>query len=540
MTNQELLDVVKERGLLLEKEVFELMDHLAELGVAKSILESIEKKSGQKIITKSLIGQHFSLVQEIVMTLSGDKKQDVEHVLIKLGLTMEVVKKEIPKEEDEELSAGSGSITYKKSNENSYKLFYADTRPDKKLEIKDFTGYFRSRYTQMQRILMGRQELQTNLTSINKISGERGQVSIIGMVKEKRITKNGNLILTLEDLTGEIGVLIKSDNDLYNTADEVQLDDCIGVKASGNQDFLFAYEIYFPDSFLPEKTKFDQDISIAFVSDIHCGSNNHLGKSFEKFLEWLNSDDEESNKIRYLFVVGDNVDGVGVFPGQEDVLTLKSMREQYELLESYLAKVPKHITCFVCPGQHDASRVAEPQPLISKKYAPGLYDLENVILVTNPCMVKLVEGTKEFKVQMYHGASIHMFINEIKELRMMKAHKCPAKAVCHMLKRRHLSPTHGSYTGVYIPYVDNDPLVISEVPDVFCTGEVHRLDVENYHGTLIITGSCWQAQTPFEEKVGNVPDPCKVPVLNLKSKELKVFDFTLDETKKDEEITDEH
>ena len=128
---------------------------------------------------------------------------------------------------------------------------------------------------------------------------------------------------------------------------------------------------------------------------------------------------------------------------------------------------------------------------------------------------------------MYHGASIHTFINEIKELRTMKAHRCPAKAVEHMLKRRHLGPTHGDV--VYIPNADKDPLVISEIPDVLCTGEVHRLDISNYNGILIITGSCWQAQTPFEEKVGNIPDPCKVPVLNLKTRELKIFDFGIEE-----------
>ena len=131
---------------------------------------------------------------------------------------------------------------------------------------------------------------------------------------------------------------------------------------------------------------------------------------------------------------------------------------------------------------------------------------------------------------MYHGASIQSFINEIKELRVMKAHKTPAKAVRHMLKRRHLAPSHADV--VYIPNADKDPMVIGEVPDVLCTGEVHRLDIENYNGTLIITGSCWQAQAPFEEKIGNIPDPCKVPVLNLKSRELKIFDFTDEEEMK--------
>jgi DNA polymerase II small subunit len=142
-------------------------------------------------------------------------------------------------------------------------------------------------------------------------------------------------------------------------------------------------------------------------------------------------------------------------------------------------------------------------------------------------MVKFFEGEKVFKVLMYHGASIHTFINEIKELREMKAHKCPAQAVRHMLKRRHLAPTHSDT--VYIPNADSDPLVIHEVPDVLCTGEVHRLDIDNYNGIYIITGSCWQAQTPFEEKIGNVPDPAKVPVFSLKTRELKVYDFGVEE-----------
>ena len=69
-------------------------------------------------------------------------------------------------------------------------------------------------------------------------------------------------------------------------------------------------------------------------------------------------------------------------------------------------------------------------------------------------------------------------------------------------------------------------MVIEEVPDILCIGEVHRVDIERYKGTLIITGSCWQSKTDFEEKVGNIPDPCKVPVFNLKTHEIKVLDFS--------------
>jgi DNA polymerase II small subunit len=272
-----------------------------------------------------------------------------------------------------------------------------------------------------------------------------------------------------------------------------------------------------------EKAKFESDVGIAFISDIHCGSDRHLSRSMENFLEWLNSDNEEAKKIKFLFIVGDNVDGVGIFPGQEEVLKLRSMKEQYDQLNGYLRKVPKDIQMFMIPGQHDACRVAEPQPIISKKYAPDLYEIENLNLAVNPSVIKLKEGENEMRILMYHGASIHSLITEIPVLRDMKAHKCPAKAVTHMLKRRHLAPVHGN--AIYIPNPEKDPMVITDVPDVLCTGEVHRNDIENYNGTLIVTSSCWQAQTPFEEKVGNVPEPGKVTVLNLKTRELKIFDF---------------
>jgi DNA polymerase II small subunit len=358
-------------------------------------------------------------------------------------------------------------------------------------------------------------------------------LSIIGIVTEKRVTKNKNLIITVEDLTGQINVLIKTDKgEVFTKAQELMFDEVIGIKASGNREMLFVHDIIFPDSSIGEKMRFSEDYNIAFLSDVHCGSDRHLAKSMNNFLEWINSDNEDAKKIRYIFFVGDNVDGVGIFPNQEKVLALKSMGEQYNLLASYLERIPKRITMFMCPGQHDAVRVAEPQPIINRFYAPKLYEIDNLVLVTNPCMVKLLEGDKEFKVLMYHGASIHTFINDIKELREMKAHKTPAKAVRHMLKRRHLGPIHGDV--VYIPNAERDPLVISEVPDVLCTGEVHRMDIESYNGTLIITGSCWQAQTPFEEKIGNIPDPAKVPVLNLKSRELKLFYFGDDSELKNE------
>ncbi|MEK6928444.1 MAG: metallophosphoesterase [Nanoarchaeota archaeon] len=518
--NEEILKTIKEKGLLLEKEVFDLISNFRDIKAAQDFLGLVERHSSEKIITKAVLNKNYEQLRKITNKFNEESKNSAEEIFVRLGLNLEIYgKKE--------------TIEKKEERNSKFKIFYADTKIEKKIEVSDFTENLKSRYQQLQRILMQRADL-SNLISINKINSARQNLSIIGLVKEKRTTKNKNIIIILEDLTGEISILVKQENrETFSKAQELQLDEVVAVKASGNRDLLFTNNIYFPDSHIYEKTKFDEDICVAFLSDVHCGSDRHLSRSFQKFLEWINSEDECAKKIKYLFFLGDNVDGVGIFPGQENFLAIKSIKEQYDLLANYIKKIPKHITIFMCPGQHDATRVAEPQPIIDKKYAASLYEIENLVLVTNPTMVKLYEGKKEFRFLMYHGANIHNFISEVPELREMKAHSRPAKAVCHMLKRRHLAPTHSSV--LYIPNAERDPLVISEVPDVLCTGEVHRLDIENYNGVLIITGSCWQARTPFEEKVGNIPDPAKVPVLNLRNRELKIFDFGVQE-----EINDEY
>lgn len=513
--NEEVLRLIRERRLLLEKDIFDLITSIEDPIVAKEFLISLEKDVGNKVITKSVLTKNIKFVRNFFLNLNNESKKDiVENVSVKLGISME-----ISKEREEVIFPEAMKTDYKPN----YQVFYSSTKAYKKLGVADFTGNFRARYQQLQRVLMQRTDL-TNLVSINKISSERQNLNIIGMVKEKRVTKNKNLIVTFEDLTGTINALVKPDKaEIFSKAQELQLDDVVAIKGSGSREMLFIYDVFFPDSYIYDKAKFNEDISVAFLSDVHVGSKKHLGKSFQRFLEWINSEDEYAKKVKYIFFLGDNVDGVGIFPGQESHLSIGSMKEQYKELAFYLNQIPKNITMFMCPGQHDATRVAEPQPVIDKKYASPLYELENLVLVTNPSLVKLLEGEKEFKILMYHGASLHSFINEIAELREAKAHLYPSKAIKHILKRRHLAPVHSSV--VYIPNEDKDPLVISEVPDVMCTGDLHRFDIDTYNGVLIIAGSCWQSQTEFEEKVGNVPDPAKVPVLNLKSRELKIFYF---------------
>ena len=508
--NPEILRLINERGVLLQREIFELIMRFTDIASARTFLDALEKTCGQKMITAQTLSTRIDFFNQSIHALPDNLKQLIQTEFVTIGVNLEIDCVAAPE------SAPSPVPIYQ--------VHYTDSKSRDKITVSDFVGHFRSRYHQMHRIIMQRPDIQ-NPVAINKIPRDKQRFSIIGMVSSKRLTKNKNLIIAFEDLTGTVNAVVRSESECFAKANELQLDDIVAVRAVSTHELLYVQDIIYPDSF-KERVRFDNETCVAFISDMHCGSNNHLGSKFAKFLEWISSNDELAEKIKFIFFVGDNVDGVGVFPGQERLLAIKHLRDQYDLLANYLQQIPPRITLFMCPGQHDSVRVAEPQPPIDSFYGEPLYALPNLVLVPNPATIKLFEGNKEFKILMYHGASIHMFINEIEELRLLKAHRCPAKAVKHLLKRRHLAPSHGvSPSIVYVPNPEKDPMVISDVPDILCTGEVHRLDVENYNGTLIITGSCWQSQTEFEEKVGNVPDPCKVPIFNLKTRELKVIDF---------------
>jgi DNA polymerase II small subunit len=239
-------------------------------------------------------------------------------------------------------------------------------------------------------------------------------------------------------------------------------------------------------------------------------------------------------KVKYLLIVGDSVDGIGIFPGQEEGLNIKELNGQYEKLAEYLEMIRKDIKIVLCPGQHDGVRVAEPQPPITEKYAERLTRLENVFLVSNPSKIAISDGKKDFNILMYHAASMNSTSSEMESLRSNDIHDYPTKVVKKLLQRRMISGMHSGGGVVYVP-TKQDPFVLSDVPDLITTGDWHRSEIDLYNNILIISNSCWQTITVFEEKMGNDPDYCKVPILNLKTREIKVMDFFEGEEEKGKE-----
>jgi len=484
-----IFELCSNKKIFLDRELLAFFSDI-EFEKVEKILDVLTQVVGERIITKKIFDLHHDKFKDIIDT-----------------------KKAI------------------KDKEQRVKILKSYNFRSKKIEVSDFINHFRSRFESIKEILEKKNLI--NLSSIRRIGANSGIYTIIAIIKDKRITKNKNLLIEIEDLTGNSFVLVNRENkELFKIANKLLLDDIVAFKVSGTSRMLFVNDIVFPDSFLEKERYGNADEFVAFCGDFHIGSKMFLEKNLMKFIDWINGEVGDTRqkiiakKVKYLFLTGDNVDGVSHYPGQEKFLNIKSCRGQYKKFEEILEKIRKDIQIIICPGQHDVVWLGEPQLAIGEKWACGLHKMENIHLVSNPAFVEIADG---FKILMYHGASINHFINEIPDIRIGIGHKNPTQVVKEILKRRHLAPTHGLMD--YVPNGEKDPLVIDIVPDIIATADQHRAEISCYNNILLISSSCWQSITPFEEKVGNIPDPCKVPLFNLKTREIKIIDFSDDEIK---------
>lgn len=420
---------------------------------------------------------------------------------------------------------------------NQVKILFSYNTSAKKREVNDFVQYFNQRYKSIEKILKNRQELQNTL-SISRILGkkDREQISVIGMVKDKQYSKNGNPLITIEDMTGEIKVLVnKNKPDLFAIAKNTVLDEIIGVRGVNGESIIFASNIICPDIPMTEDMrKCNEEVYALFLSDTHIGSNNFLEEDFSKFLKWINCDlgsEAQRNiasKVRYLFIVGDIVDGCGVYPGQEKDLKIKDIKDQYILCAEFLKKIPNHITVVISPGNHDAMRLAEPQPPIYRDFAKPLYDLQNVMMISNPALVNIhsSESFPGFDVLVYHGYSFDFYVAEVESIRNNGGYDRADLLMKFLLQKRHLAPSYTST--LYVPDTVKDYLVIDKAPDFFVSGHIHKTAAANYKSTTLICGSCWQSKTAYQEKVGHTPEPSRVPLVNLQTRQIKMLRFGKD------------
>ncbi|MDD5699581.1 MAG: metallophosphoesterase [Candidatus Nanoarchaeia archaeon] len=515
MDPKEILNFCLERGILLDKEVLNMLSEATDFESARLMIERIKERTHQKIITRNVF---MESIKQFEPVLSGDGQKGLEKLKIRLGLELEISK---------EYSKPVNEIILEPQNDRGVKITSFFTASNKKLEVEDFVNYYRSRFFKIKSILQSHPSLK-NLVSINKISGDRQGFSIICTILEKRVTKNGNMLLDVEDPTGNIRVLVNQNKpQIFKKAEELALDSVVGISGSGNKEILFANDIVFPDSILPERKKSPVEEYALFISDIQYGSKLFFRDNFNKFIDYLNghvSNTPEVSKIKYLFIVGDIISGIGIYPGQEGDLEVNDLELQFKQIAELLGKIRKDITIIISPGNHDCVRIMEPQPVLDRKFAEPLYHMENVLLASNPCYVNIgeKEGFPGLDVLVYHGFSYPYYADNVPSLIQADAMNAPDKIMAYLLKNRHLAPTHGS--NQHFPLAE-DSFVIDKIPDVFVSGHTHKCAVSFYNNTLLISGAAWEDMTENQEKMGNKPDFCKVPILNLKTGGVKILDF---------------
>ncbi|WP_292602647.1 DNA-directed DNA polymerase II small subunit [Methanobrevibacter sp. UBA212] len=377
-------------------------------------------------------------------------------------------------------------------------------------ELENLISYFKSRYEKLAKILSRRPDLR-NYTKIADIDDGMDSLSLILMVREIRSSKNGHKIVEFEDDTGNISILFSNKNEeLFAEAEKLVRDEVVGVIANKSNDagFAFGQEIINPGVLsIPEK---EMDFGIVFLSDVHIGSLTFLEDAFQRFIDWINCEagDEEQRRVaedvKYLIIGGDIVDGIGVYPNQDKELAIKDITEQYNEAARFLGNIRSDIKIIIAPGNHDASRVAEPQPAVPEEYAKALYELDNVEFISNPGVVSL-DG---INVLIYHGRSFDDLVMAIKSFEYEKSDEI----MVELLQKRHLAPIYGERTPLASEL--EDYLVIDEVPDVFHTGHIHINSYKKYKGVHLINSGTFQTQTEFQKIYNINPTPAEVPVLH--------------------------
>jgi len=382
-------------------------------------------------------------------------------------------------------------------------------------EYRDFVATFRDRYERLSGQLRGR----VNHRPTDAVAGMPGNsdAAIVGMVSDIRSTKGGHWLVELEDTTGTFPCLVMKDRDIADLVEELLYDEVIAVEGTLADDggVLFVDAIHFPD--VPRThspSTADRHVRAALVSDVHVGSQEFVAEAWEAFADWLHTPEAEA--VEYLLLCGDMVEGVGVYPGQDEELDIVDIYDQYAAFAEHLKSVPGDMEIVMIPGNHDAVRLAEPQPAFDEQLR-SIMSAHDARVVSNPATVTL-EGVS---VLMYHGVSLDEVIAELPDEKA--SYDDPHRAMFQLLKKRHVAPQYGGQ--VRLAPEQRDWLVVEEVPDIFHAGHVHKLGYGQYHGVLTINSGCWQAQTSFQESVNIDPDVGYAPIVDLDTLELTIRKF---------------
>ncbi len=393
-----------------------------------------------------------------------------------------------------------------------------------KATVDDFCRYFRTRFRKLREIFNERLDAR-GAGTIGDALGARlnERVRFVAMIMDRR-NRTSHIYLNVEDDQNSAVLVVQKNNvDAFATAQSAPLDQVVYIEAIRGKGEIFICErLNLPD--IPEHrpNRSDEPVLAALLSDIHVGSKTFLRDEFTRFILWLNgkvgtpAQRELAGRVKYVVIAGDLVDGVGVYPDQDRELAIPDVYAQYRLAAQFMEQIPDYIEVIFIPGNHDATRQALPQPAVAKEFAEPVYDARSINALGNPARLQL-HGVN-FLV--YHGRSLDDIVATVPGVTFQTSDK----AMEHLLRCRHLAPEYGKRTSI-VPEKE-DRLVICDVPDVFHSGHVHVLKHKDYRGTVIVNSGAWQDQTEYQRKMGLIPTPGILPVLNLQTLQVSQVDFT--------------
>ncbi|MHA1490129.1 MAG: DNA-directed DNA polymerase II small subunit [Promethearchaeota archaeon] len=385
----------------------------------------------------------------------------------------------------------------------------------------DFYEMTLDKFNRLRKLMRKRPEVLSanNINNLLRLSN-KNDVSVIGFVNEIRQTKNGHYFLILEDLTGNISVLIRKDSENQEnvrTIERTLNDQLIYVKGTYNpgekskNGIIYAKnvsKIDIPIDYKPNRSP--DPLSIALISDTHIGSREFEESLWNRFINFLKGKVGNKNlreiagRIKYIIINGDLVDGIGVYPNQQDDLIITDIYKQFEKASELISKIPSYIKVFYSSGNHDPVRNAIPRPAVPKKYSEELINL-GVSCLGNPSLIK----THGVNTLAFHGDSMidmNMLISDLENDK-------PVETMKELLKCRHLAPIYGKKT--QIAPTSKDWLVIDKIPDIFHTGHLHINGIGQYRNVSLINSGCFQTQTDFMKSFGITPTPGNVPIIEL-------------------------
>ncbi len=498
--------------------------------IAKELIIKIEEIS-EDIIT--IDNKYIRILEENFET--SNEMGEIETSQIKNQISEVIKEKAIPIQEpitkkttitdpniiDQSILTKETKLYLAKDVDARFEIMFDPTEKLKgKGTLENFIDYFKDRYKRIYNIFLKRGDIE-NVSKFSEIPKSRDkQTKIIGIVTSIQQTKSGHIIIELEDLEDTIrAIIIDKNTEVIKKAELLMLDQVICLDGHLSNEMFIVNDFLWPNIPLKhERNKANEPICAAFISDIHFGSKKFLADSFKQFTKWLKGQigDERSKelarRVKYLIIAGDIVDGIGIYPTQEEDLILTDIYEQYELAAKYLEEIPEHIKTIAIPGGHDATRIALPQPAVPKEYAEPLYEI-GVEMLGGPSQISV----HNVEILIYHGESLSDVMAAI-PIDQTKPHK----AMIELIKGRHLCPIFGNTPIAPEP---QDWLVIERVPDILHCGHMHINDTGGYRGVILLNSGTFESQTSYQKSMGLEPTPAKPIILDLQSYKITQLDF---------------